>query len=148
VWLIPLSLLWGGIALYWEAGALGFIVKSGFAGFDLFALWGIPFAVAGQYFIWGRFVFKRWDRLRTIYAVTNQRLLTTKGGNLQSVFLSQLPAINQSTRADGSGTLDFGAAQNGPGFWFSRRHGVTTFDDIQDVRNVYRLIAEARSGPA
>ena len=33
-------------------------------------LWGIPFVVAGQYLIWGRFFYDAWLKRRTYYALT------------------------------------------------------------------------------
>ncbi|MFI5283368.1 MAG: hypothetical protein ACHQ0J_09595 [Candidatus Dormibacterales bacterium] len=153
VWLIPFSLLVGVFAIYWEAGALAHAARSG-SGFDPFALWGLPFVVIGQYLIWGRFLYKRWDRHRIVYAVTSKRLLTVRGTNFRSVFLARLSAINQTTRTDGTGSLDFGSGSvwaamwaNTGLDWFNLRAGVPAFYDIEDVRNVYRLIAEARSGP-
>jgi hypothetical protein len=146
-YLIPFSLMWGGFAIFWEASAIGFGAPS------LFALWGIPFVVVGQYFIWGRFVYKRWDRRRTVYAVTNQRVLIIRRRSLQSVFLNQLPVINQSARLDGSGSLEFGSSPGRYGYWantgmdfFGSGIGVPAFYDIPDVALVYRLINEARSG--
>jgi len=148
VWLIPFSLLVGGFAIYWEVGSLAHLQS----GLDAFALWGIPFVLIGQFLIWGRYLYKRWDRHRIVYAVTSRRLLTVRGTNFRSVFLGGLRAINQSTRSDGSGSLDFGSASFWGGMWantgldwFNLRAGVPAFYDIQDVRNVYRLIAEARS---
>ncbi|HEX3508972.1 MAG TPA: hypothetical protein VHW94_11325, partial [Candidatus Dormibacteraeota bacterium] len=88
--LVPFSLMWGGFAIFWEASVLAFGRGANQAPV-FFALWGIPFVVVGQYFIWGRFLFKRWDRRRTIYAVTNQRVIVLRGRTLQSIFLSQLP---------------------------------------------------------
>jgi hypothetical protein len=150
-WLVPFSILVGAFAIYWEIGVLAHI---GSPDSYAFALWGTPFVLLGQYLIWGRFIYKRWDRERTVYAVTSKRVLAVRGSSFRSVFISELPGINQSTRSDGSGTLDFGTASVGAGLWANtgmdllNRAGVPAFYDIQDVRNVYRLIAEARSGPA
>ena len=153
-WLIPFSLMFGLFSIYLEAGAMVQIAQTGLSGFNAFALWGFLFVVVSQYLIWGRFLYKRWDRERIVYAVTSRRLLAVRGSSFRSVFLNQLAAINQSTRSDGSGSLDFGTASFGSGMWantgldwFNGRAGVPAFNDIQDVRNVYRLIAEARSAP-
>ena len=147
--LIPFSFMWGGFAIVWEGGVL----LTGAPVF--FWLWGIPFVVVGQYLIWGRFIYKRWDRRRTVYALTNQRALILRGGSLQSVFLNQLPNINQSVRADGSGSLEFGSSpgSSGRGYWantgmdfFSPSNSVPAFYDIPSVARVYGLINQARSG--
>jgi hypothetical protein len=155
IFLIPFSLMWGGFALFWEASVVGIGISSGHAAPSFFLVWGIPFVLIGQYFIWGRFIYKRWDRKRTAYAVTNQRLLALKGNSLQSMFLTQLPTINQTVRSDGSGTLDFGGLPFGYAFWansgmdwFNRRGGLFAFYDIRGASSVYRLVAEARGGQA
>jgi hypothetical protein len=149
--LIPFSLIWGGFAIVWEGG----VVLTGAPA--LFWLWGVPFVVVGQYFIWGRFVYKRWDRLRTVYALTNQRALILRGGSLQSVYLNQLAAIHQTGRADGSGSIEFGSPMGwqGRGYWantgmdlFAPGSGVPAFYDIPDVAKVDRLVNQARSGSA
>jgi hypothetical protein len=49
-WLIPFSLMWGSIAIVFEALA----VRSHEL---LTMLCGIPFVVMGQYLIWGRFLY-------------------------------------------------------------------------------------------
>ncbi len=122
---------------------------------SFFWLWGIPFVVIGQYLIWGRFLYKRWDRRRTVYALTNQRALILRGASLQSVFLNHLSNINESVRADASGSLEFGSspgssggehwANTGMDFWSPQR-GVPAFYDIPEVAKVYRLVNEQRSG--
>ncbi len=91
---------------------------------------------------------------RTVYALTNQRALILRGGSLQSVFLNQLPAVHQSVRADGSGSLEFGSSVgwSGRGYWantgmdlFAPGSGVPSFYDIADVAKVDRLVNEART---
>lgn len=153
--LIPFSLMWGGFAIFWEASVLAFGRGANQAPI-FFALWGIPFIVIGQYFIWGRFLVKRWDRGRTIYAVTNERVLVLRGRSLQSMFRTQLPLIIQSSRADGSGSLEFGSSGSsyGYGVWantgmdfFSMGRAPLAFYDIPNVTEVYGLITRARKQP-
>lgn len=115
----------------------------------------MPFVLLGQYFIWGRFIYKRWDRRRTVYSVTSQRILVLKGSTLLSTFVDQLPALNQHLRSDGSGTLEFSSTPFGYGFWadsgmdwFSRRAGLAAFHDIPNAAQVFRLVAQARGGTA
>jgi hypothetical protein len=151
--LIPFSLLWGGFAIVWEGGVL--LTMAGANGAPIFfALWGIPFVVVGQFFIWGRFLVKRWDRRRTLYAVTDHRALVLRGASLQSMFLNNLPGVTRSARADGSGSLEFGSASPfGSGVWantgmdfFSMGRSVLAFYDIPNVAQVDRLINQSRGG--
>ena len=89
IFLIPFSLVWGGFALFWEAA-----VSSG--GTSVFCLWGIPFVVLGQYFIWGRFIYKYLRRQKTYYAITDQRALVLEeffGTNLKTYFLHKVAAL-------------------------------------------------------
>ncbi|HEY6263813.1 MAG TPA: hypothetical protein VIW93_03335 [Candidatus Acidoferrum sp.] len=74
---VPFSLLWGGFAIFWEAGALGYWGNgSRGGGPSLFmVIWGVPFVLIGQYMIWGRFLNDAWLKRRTYYAITNKRLL-------------------------------------------------------------------------
>jgi hypothetical protein len=150
--LIPFSLMWGGFALFWEAGVLG-LFGGGQPAPGFFALWGVPFVVLGQYFIWGRFVYKRWDRARTVYGVTSERVLVLRRGSLQSLFVNQLPTLSQHVRSDGSGSLEFNNVPFGYGMWantgmewFARRGVPLAFYDIPDAARVYRLVADARKG--
>jgi hypothetical protein len=151
--LVPFSLMWGGGALFWEAGVLGFLGRGDVAAPWFFVLWGVPFVVAGQYFIWGRFFYKRWDRARTVYGVTSERVLVLRRGSLQSLFVNQLPTLTQHVRSDGSGSLEFNSVPFGYGFWantgmdfFAKRGTPLAFYDIPDAAGVYRLVAEARTG--
>jgi hypothetical protein len=164
IFLVPFSLLWGGFALFWESGVLGIFDKGG-AGVGIgsfFVLWGIPFVVIGQYFIWGRFVYKRWMKRRTLYAVTDKRVVVIADGRTlrtNSLFISQLPSVSRSRRGNGSGSITFGGGgimslMNGSAMYantgmdfFARGPGAVAFYDIDDVDNVYRLIQEVRDRP-
>jgi hypothetical protein len=65
--LIPVSLLWGGFAIFWESAALFMIPKNDPVG-GLFPLFGIPFVLFGLYFIFGRFIVDKKMREGTEYA--------------------------------------------------------------------------------
>jgi hypothetical protein len=141
--LVPFSLIWGILSLGWVLA-----VPLGGAPVVL-ALSGIPLALFGQFFIWGRFIAKAWDRRRTLYAVTNQRVLWLRGGSLQALLLNQLPAMSCSRRRDGSGSIEFGSPPAGLGIWrdagmswFNRSIEVLAFRDIPELDRVCQMIAQ------
>ena len=153
VFLVPFSLLWGGFAIFWEASVLGtFRYGTGFP--ILFALFGIPFVALGLYFIAGRFWVKRYAKLRTVYAVTDRRVISLSIAfrkTVRSASLKRLPGLEISTGRDGSGTVTFGHFSGMSGFyentgmeWLARTMGPRpmAFYDLDDARGVYRLVDE------
>ena len=84
LYMIPFSLLWGGFAIFWLLGASGIWdawTQRPKHEFGLFGIiWGTPFVIVGQYMIWGRFVYQRWKKQRTYYALTNRRALIVQQG--------------------------------------------------------------------
>lgn len=155
IFLVPFSILWGGFALFWEAAVLGLL--DGQPALNPGALFGIPFAVIGQYFIWGRFIYKSYKNRRTFYALTNQRVLilaTMRSRRLQTLFLNQLPTINKTVQHDGLGTLEFGLSPSWAGTYansgmelFAGRSGpmAPAFYDIPDVEGVYQLVMRLKT---
>jgi hypothetical protein len=145
--MIPFSLLWGGFAFFWEWS----VIKSGAPPF--FVLWGMPFVAVGIYLIAGRFFVDAWQRSRTFYAVTNERLLIIEGFlklNTRSVSLRTLSDVSLSERSDGEGSIHFGpstfpAAFRGFSGWpgMKERMG-PQFDRIADARSVRDLIHGAQ----
>src|SRR4029077_16156818 len=96
LYLIPFSLLWGGFAIFWEMGALGYWGNGPKGGTPsiFMSLWGIPFIVIGQYMIWGRFFYDGWLKRRTYYAVTNRRVMVVQAGwkrKTSWIYISSIP---------------------------------------------------------
>ena len=156
-YMIPFSLMWGGFAIFWEGGVTGILdVSRGHAAPSFFMFWGIPFVLAGQYFIWGRFFYAAWRKVRMVYAITNRRVLVIsrppKGKTISS-FIENIPSIDKEVRADGIGTLKFGQI-NSP--WGGGRNNTTSMDglylnsgvpvfvDIDDAASAYKVIATLR----
>ena len=110
-YMIPFSLLWGGFAIFWEAGVLGYWGHNSKGAPSMFmVIWGIPFVVIGQYVIWGRFFYDAWIKRRTYYAITNRRVLILQEGwkrKTSSTYLDSIPTIEREGSA--TGTLWFGA---------------------------------------
>jgi hypothetical protein len=102
---IPFSLLWCGFAIFWESSA----IKMGAPFF--FKLWGVPFVLAGIYFVIGRFVFDSWKRENTIYAITNDRvLIVTKVFSEKMTSIPSHEALCFKSEKHGNGltTITFG----------------------------------------
>jgi len=153
--MVPFSLLWGGFAIFWEAGALGYWGNGQRSGTpSLFmVLWGIPFIVIGQYIIWGRFLYDAWLKKRTYYAVTNRRVLVLQEAwkrKLNWMYLEAIPTIEREGTM--TGTLWFGekypliAGRGQKKRSMSRFAvgGIPVFADIDDVDGVQRLVQELR----
>lgn len=118
LFLIPFSLFWCGFAVFWMIGASGMLwagsqrATPGPINF-IFALFGLPFVLVGLYMVFGRFLVDRAQRDRTVYAVSNERILIRSGlfsRTVKSLNLRTLSDITLSERSDGSGTVTFGAS--------------------------------------
>jgi hypothetical protein len=154
--LIPFSLFWGGFSLFWEAGVAGYWGGSATHTEPSYfmMLWGIPFIVIGQYFIWGRFFVAAWKKHRTHYAVTNRRVIVVQDGwsrRLASAYLNTLPTLIKEIASSGRGTLRFATSEptwsrrGGWGVWDGMSVGdVPVFRDIDDVDSVYHLVSDQR----
>jgi hypothetical protein len=145
--MIPFSLLWGGFAFFWEWS----VINSGAPFF--FALWGIPFVAVGIYLIFGRFFVESWQRSRTHYAVTNERVLIVDGlfnTTVSSVSLRTLTDMTFSEKSDGEGSIHFGPGTVPAAFrTFSAWPGMKgqmgpRFELIPDARMVRDLIHGAQ----
>jgi hypothetical protein len=152
VFLVPFSIMWGGFAIFWESSAI-----AGGAG-PFFALWGIPFVAVGLYFMFGRFIYKAHRKRRTIYAVTNRRVMTIVQGrraeSVDATHLGLIPNISTSAVSNGSGSVEFGLSSPMAGWYgnsgvefFARGQmagsGVS-FYDIEDPRGVADLVERLR----
>jgi hypothetical protein len=158
-YMIPFSLMWGGFAIFWEFGVTGTGgSSSNHAVPSFFMLWGIPFIVVGQYFIWGRFFYAAWKKTRIVYAITNQRILVlvlSPGRKVISSFIDAIPSIDKEIRSDGIGTLKFGDVGSMWGMNNRRNNksmdglyldsGIPVFVDIDDAASVYSLVTKLRA---
>jgi hypothetical protein len=153
-YMIPFSLLWGGFAIFWESGVLGYWGHTSKGTPSIFmALWGIPFVVFGQYMIWGRFLHDAWQKRRIYYAITNRRVLILQEGwkrKTSSTYLEVIPTIEREGEV--RGTLWFGPkypvvagrGQQTRGMSRFRIGDVPVFADIDDVEAVHRLVLDQR----
>jgi hypothetical protein len=145
--LIPFSLVWGGFAIFWFLGASGMwdiFTSHPDRPFQLFGvIWGTPFVLVGQYLIWGRFIYARWKKTRTFYALTNRRALILqngiKGRTSTSAYFENLSVVEKQVRPDGIGIISFGGPVSG-GFQWGKNNSPRppTFDDIDQADFVYQ----------
>ena len=147
--LIPVSLFWGGFAVFWEKSVLDTNAP------NLMKLWGVPFVLIGVYLVAGRFLLDAWIRRGMYYAVTDKRVLILRSapfGKFSAMSLDQLPDANLTERADGRGTIRFGTAAPywaGSGFsgWTPALDSTPLiFLAIEDARRVFDHIQRAAMG--
>jgi hypothetical protein len=140
IFLIPFTLLWAGFAVFWNV-----TVWTSDTG-PVFTLFGIPFLIVGLYATIGRFVLDILLRRATRYAVTNQRIVISRGSKTTSLDIRHLPALELSEHGDGSGTIRFGPAisllraNNNFGIWQPSLDPTPQFIRVPNVRSVYALI--------
>ena len=144
---IPFSLLWCGFAIFWVMGAY----RSGAPAF--FVLFGVPFVLAGLYFVFGRFIVDSLARRNTYYGVSNERVLIVSEfptSKTKSLGLSTLTDITFSSKPDQSGTISFGAqhpmaemvsGMNWPGMG---AYQGPRLDMVENVKTVYDTIQRAK----
>jgi hypothetical protein len=149
---VPVSVAWGGFAIFWEVS----VIASGAPLF--FWLWGVPFVAVGLYLIFGRFAYRAWLRRRTVYAVTDRRVLKLvrrrSGDSVEALFLDAIPAVNRELRRDGSGSVLFGTASLQARanallpVAVAKVEGVPlVFEDILDAAYVAELVTDLRRTP-
>lgn len=142
--MIPFSLMWGGFAIFWEAGVL----RQG--GPPFMILWGIPFILVAIYIIVGRFFFDSYQRSRTWYGLTDQRAIIRTAKGVKSLSLRGLTDLSLKERDDRSGTISFGATDPrysffaGTGWPGMGRFLPPSFEMIEGARQVYTQIRDAQ----
>jgi hypothetical protein len=143
--LIPFSLLWGGFAIFWNVSVWSIRAPT------FFRLWGMPFLAVGLYMIAGRFLHGAWLRGRTIYALTDRRILFLRAGpaeHFRSIDLDYIPQLELEETRRGLGTITFDDRGSSPWSHFGRRGGRSWVPELQgdrflaiaQPRDVYELI--------
>jgi hypothetical protein len=151
VFVVPFSLMWGAFVIFWEVA----VVSSGGPAF--FVAWGIPFVLIGLYMIFGRFIYKRRQRRRTLYAITDQRALALVGDRtLTDTPVKYQPVTIKRSRDGRHASVIIG---NGIGPWrgaamyantgmdfFSRSAGAFSgFFDVADPDERLMAVEKART---
>jgi hypothetical protein len=150
--LVPFTFIWLAFAVFWEVTAFVSHAPA------FFLLWGGMFVVFGLYISIGRFYVAGREAKRTIYAVTDQRILIIGGGirtRLQELSLRTLPPPSLDQGTDGVGTITFGPGSPWgmavPAGWPGMSRYGPAFVGIADASRVFKVIddavAAARSQP-
>jgi len=151
--LIPISLLWGGFAIFWEVMALTMTAKAPMPIRLVFPLFGLPFVAMGLYLMVGRFFVEARVRSRTVYGVTNRRILIVDAGRswaTRSFSLRSFSDLGLRVKPDGSGTVVFGGLPPPPtvgpfGIGVrQRRSAPPAFECVDRVREVHEVICSAQ----
>ena len=131
----------------WECGALRALVRGVRIGSSAF--WGLPFLIAGVYFVIGRFIHDAALRKTVVYAVTDQRVLMMGGlvsTRFSSLDIRRLPKLELTEHRDGTGTIDFEGGDSmrwsGGGFdeWTPALGRSKRFFRISNAREAYQII--------
>lgn len=110
-------------------------------------LFSLPFVLIGLFLVFGTIIYKNYLNKRTYYAVTNQRILiliNSFNKRVESILISQIPVLNKTVKKNGVGTIQFDySGYIGTGENSYRIEGLS-FDDIEDIDMVYKLISDLR----
>jgi hypothetical protein len=146
LYLVPFSLFFLGFAIVWNQG-----LWSDFGAAFPFDLIGAVLLLSGAYAALGRFLVDAVLRSKTLYAVTDRRILIHRGGpwrSLRALELNHLPMLELRQQAGGRGTINFDAPPDPS--WWSNGHkpewtpllsNVPRFLAIDGAAAVYDLIS-------
>jgi hypothetical protein len=103
IFLIPFGLYFLGFSTFWLTAA----TTDSHSG--VFGLVGVPFFLIGLYYVFGRFFYKRWNKRRTVYAITSERALALAGPRKTQAISAHGQAISTKRSRDGQHeTVTFG----------------------------------------
>jgi hypothetical protein len=145
--LIPFSLMFCAIAT-------GYMVDALTDGDYGFAAVGTPFAAIGVYLVVGRFFYKRWDRKRTEYVVTDRRAVVVRRGEIGDVGLSAPMTVLR--RKDGKlGSVTWSVTGVAPqrdadlmfelGWLSMAKTGHVAFVDVADIEGLLTIVNRYRA---
>jgi hypothetical protein len=145
--MIPFSVMWGGFAIFWEITA----IRGGAPLF--FTLFGIPFVLIGLYIMFGRFWIDSWQRAKTVYGVTNERVVIISGlfnQSIKSINLDTLTDLSLTEKKNGTGTITLGPT-NPWSMWYGHaswpgldQYLTPALDSIENARDIYEMIRNAQ----
>jgi len=154
IFLVPFSLLWGGMAFF---GIGSTLLKHNLKGNQALPfLPAIIFLVVACYITFGRFILKAYKKKRTYYFVTNKRVITLTdmcNRTIQAEFIDRTPSINKTVNSQGVGTVSFGNSNPAMAMYgntgmdfFGSYYGPSSpiFYDIKDANRVYDMVNDIR----
>ena len=122
VFMIPFSLLWAGFAVFWETT----VIVQGAPWF--FILFGSFFVLAGLYITLGRFLWKAYVLKRSLYVITDRKVLIKYPGQVELLQKRAFPPQTVKKYRDGTATIYFCS----PPSLFSRFEGRTAFPNYRE----------------
>lgn len=139
---IPFGAVATAFSVFWEVSVL----RTPAPGF--FAIFGLPFILAGLYLMVGRPIADALRRRRTTYVLTTDRVIIRTGSNTKSLPLATIGDASLTERSDGSGTIRFSPT----GFSIAGFVGtplqdmmqLPAFEGIPAARQVHARILDAR----
>lgn len=155
LFLVPFSIFWAGFVVFWEAGA----VTQGAPLF--FVLWAVPFVLIGLHMLVGRFFYKSFAKRRTVYAITDRRVLVLGPGARTDELPTTGSALAMSvSHFAGRLSVRFGApapspfgmlassemyVNTGMDFFTRSQPGVVRFVDVADVLGLQAALNTLRA---
>lgn len=107
IFMVPFSLLWCGFVVFWEFLAISR------GGPVYFVLWGLPFILLGLYFVFGRFIYKKRRKLKTVYGLTDSRAIVATGErSVQDASLKNISVQTVRSRDGRHASVSFGGSRN------------------------------------
>ncbi|MGA7324872.1 MAG: hypothetical protein WBX25_10400 [Rhodomicrobium sp.] len=150
IYRMPFSLLFVGAFFLWEGTAVSRLWQ-GERGVNpiLMAVYGIPFVLAGLYALAGRFFHDAWRRSRTVYGLTDHRLLIARPSRPRSYDLATLGEIELIESSDNTGNIILGGDAYGSWQWNGEWIYRPAFEPriLEGIRNpahVFGLIRSAQ----
>lgn len=144
IFMIPFFAIWFGGVIFATLSSAENALSGEEGAFPLFFM--IPFWLVGSYFIFSLFILPVLARAKTVYAVTNKKVIQKFGKQIKMIHLEPMPQI-QITTADknGRGTIVVGVpvSDNTARFkgmmpWINK--GCISIYDISDPSTVYKYI--------
>jgi hypothetical protein len=136
--LIPFSIFWISVP---GSGAIA-MLRGAELSPQAFML--VPFLVIGAYLLVGRFLYDAWRRGRTVYGLTDRRVLILRPSKQISLVLDRIGEMSLQERTNGRGSIVFGSSGvNRQNAW-GGEPVVPTFEFIADARAVYAAIRDAQ----